>query len=139
MTLSVEIITPERKLDAVEADHVTLPAFDGQFGVRSGHAAYVVLLGEGLLELKSESRANSQYALKGGVAQIQKDTIYVLAESIVATDEVSESKLAARLQELDAATYESDLERSKAKAEVNWIVTQLRSAGKEVPELQNLN
>ena len=100
MTLSVEIITPERKLDAIEADHVTLPAFDGEFGVRTGHAPYVVLLGEGILQLKSSASANDQFALKGGVAQIQQNTIYVLAESVVKTSEVSEADLLKRLDAL---------------------------------------
>lgn len=138
MTLTVEIITPERKLDALNADHVTLPAFDGEFGVRSGHAPYVVLLGEGVLKLKSESEADNQFALKGGVAQIQQNTIYVLAESVVTTGEVSEADLIKRLQEIDAAEYEDDLSRSEARAEATWIVTQLHSAGKNVPDVNIL-
>ncbi len=138
MTLSVEIITPERKLDTLEADHVTLPAFDGQFGVRTSHAPYVVLLGEGVLDIKSSSKANNQFALKGGVAQIQNNTIYVLAESVVETSAVSEADLIKRLRELDDAEYDDAIEKAKARTEVNWIVTQLKSAGKDVPEINNL-
>ena len=138
MTLSVEIITPERKLDAIEADHVTLPAFDGEFGVRTGHAPYVVLLGEGILQLKSSSNANDQFALKGGVAQIQQNTVYVLAESVVKTSEVSEADLLKRLDALDRDDHDDDMDKSKARAEAHWIVTQLRSAGKKVPDVDIL-
>lgn len=139
MTLSVEIITPEQKLEPLEADHVTLPAFDGEFGVRNNHAPYVVLLGEGVLDIKSEQKANAQFALKGGVAQIQQNTIYVLAESVIETSDISESKLLERLRELDATSFDDAMEASRARAEANWIVTQLRSAGKDVPELQILD
>lgn len=138
MTLSVEIITPERKLEAIEADHVTLPAFDGEFGVRSGHAPYVVLLGEGILKLKSSANANDQFALKGGVAQIQQNTVYVLAESVVKTSEVSEADLLKRLDALDRDDHDDDMDKSKARAEAQWIATQLRSAGKKAPDVDIL-
>ena len=44
MTLTVQIITPDRSLPEYRADHVTLPAFDGDVGIRTGHAPFVCLL-----------------------------------------------------------------------------------------------
>lgn len=132
-SLNVEIITPERKLEPIQADHVNLPAFDGEVGIRPGHMAFVCLLGEGTLQIKSNTEASHEYALKGGVAQIHENTIYILAESVVAISDIGEADLLTRFNELKNASYTDDLEKTKAKAEAHWISTQLKSAGKTAP------
>jgi len=130
MPLTVSIITPERALPALEADHVTLPAFDGEVGIRPGHAPFVALLGTGRLLIKSTTHADVVMALKGGVAQVVDDQLKILAESVADVGAVSEASLVKRLEQLAAATYDDPVELVKAQAEVHWIETQLRLAGK---------
>ncbi len=138
MALTVEIITPEKSLDAMEAVHVTLPAHDGEAGIRTGHAPYICQLGEGILHIKHSNNADDTFALKGGVAQIQNDKVLILAESVTATSDVTEADLIKRLKELDSATYEDGAALAQAKAEAHWIETQLKSAGKNIPTLEQV-
>ncbi|MFW5829458.1 MAG: FoF1 ATP synthase subunit delta/epsilon [Planctomycetota bacterium] len=86
MTLTVTIITPERSYPPLAADHVTLPAFDGQVGIRTGHAAMICQLGEGLLHVK-KGAGDIRYHLAGGIARIEDDTIQILAERVSASDD----------------------------------------------------
>ena len=83
--LSVRIITPERSLPAKQADHVTLPAFDGEVGIRSGHAAFICQLGTGILHVKLAG-ADERFQLRGGVARVENNEVQVLAEYIVEYD-----------------------------------------------------
>ncbi len=134
----VRIITPERVLPEYQADHVTLPAFDGEVGVRTGHAAMVCLLGPGLLRLKSSTHADEVFALKGGVAQVSKKGLDVLAESAVEQAKISEKDLVVRLQKIIGGTYDDPVALAEARTEAFWLATQLRVAGKTVPDLSKL-
>lgn len=136
--MQVQIVTPERSWDPIESTSVVLPAHDGQWGVLPRHAPTVMLLGEGVLRLHHESAADDAYALKGGVAEVGGDQITILAEAVSPLNEVSEADLVKRLQELDGADYDPSepAEKAKAKTEAHWIATQLKSAGKDVPELK---
>ena len=118
---------------------MTLPAHDGQVGVRSGHAAFVCSLGAGRLEIRHGTSAadNDIFALQGGVAQVQDGVIRILAESCAKADEISEADLEARLHELDGADYAKESLRLQAAAEVDWIQTQLKAKGRELSKLKN--
>jgi len=131
--LTVTIITPERSLAPIQADHVTLPAFDGEVGIRTGHQAYVCQLGFGHLKIKSSTQADTVMALKGGVAQVLKDHVKILAESVVEASAISEQELLKKLNELASKTYDDPLDLAQAKATGHWLATQLKVAGKQVP------
>ncbi len=138
MTISVSIITPERTLPAYQADHVTLPAFDGEVGIRTGHAPFVFLLGVGNLSMKSASQANVVMAVKGGVAQVVDNELKVLAEAVVEVDRISEHELVTKLEKLLARTYDDPAELAEARVTAHWYSTQLKLAGKAVPDLTKL-
>jgi len=138
MTLTVQIITPDRSLPEYQADHVTLPAFDGEVGIRTGHAPFVCLLGMGNLSLKSQSKADIVLAVKGGVAQVADDQLKVLAESVVEVARISENELLTKLEKLLSRTYDEPAQLVEARAEAHWYATQLKLAGKAVPDLSKL-
>ncbi len=138
MPITVNIITPERSLPPMQADHVTLPAFDGEVGIRVGHAPFVCLLGTGVLRIKSQSVADVALALKGGVAQVVGDDLKILAESVAEAGRTSEADLAKRLEALNAANYDDPDALTQARAEAHWLITQLKLAGKAIPDVSKL-
>jgi F-type H+-transporting ATPase subunit epsilon len=135
MPLTVTILTPDKALPAVQADHVTIPGAEGEAGIRVGHAPYVSLLKNGTVFIKSTSQANIIYAVRGGVAQVFQDKVTILTEGVMDPNQVSEADLLKRLQGILSATYEDPLDELKAKAEAQWIATELKVAGKQVPDL----
>lgn len=139
MPLTVQIITPEKALPAQDADHVTVPASEGEAGIRIGHAPYVALLKNGKVFVKSASQPDAIYAVRGGVVQVFKDQVKILTEGVADPNQVSEKDLLTRLEKLLATSYDDPIEQLKAKAEAQWIATQLTTAGKPVPDLSRLN
>ncbi len=138
MTLNVHIITPEKALPVLQADHVTVPGSEGEAGIRTGHAPYVTLLKNGRVFIKSQHRPDTVYAVRGGVAQVFKDDVRILTEAVADPGQVTEADLLKRLQKILDTTYEDPIEQIKAKAEAGWIVTQLTVAGKDVPDVSKL-
>jgi F-type H+-transporting ATPase subunit epsilon len=135
MPLTVRILTPDKALPPQEADHVTIPGAEGEAGIRVGHAPYVSLLKNGKVFIKSTNQANTVYAVRGGVAQVFQDKVTILTEGVMDPNQVSEADLLKRLQALLAATYDDPIDEVKAKAEAQWIATELKVAGKQVPDL----
>lgn len=84
----VTLVTPERKLFSTEATEVVLTGSLGQMTVLPGHIPVVSALEPGPLVIKKADGKSDVYAVGGGVAQIDRDTITVLAEVAEAADEI---------------------------------------------------
>ena len=74
--LTVSVISPEAVLFEGTTDSLVAPAFDGQVGVLTGHAAMVTLLGKGELRLGDGKRFN----VEGGFMQVVDDVVRVVTE-----------------------------------------------------------
>jgi F-type H+-transporting ATPase subunit epsilon len=77
--LNVSVISPESVLYEGTADSVVAPAFDGQVGILTGHAAMVTLLGKGELRLGSGAGAQ-RYHVEGGFLQVADNHVRVVTE-----------------------------------------------------------
>jgi F-type H+-transporting ATPase subunit epsilon len=135
MPLTVKILTPDQAMPPMEADHVTIPGLEGEAGIRFGHAPYVSALKNGKVFIKSTNKANVILAIRGGVAQIIDNHVTILTESVMDPNQISEADLLKRLHDLLATTNDDPLDEIKAKAEAQWIATELQVAGKQVPPL----
>ncbi|MGI8549002.1 MAG: F0F1 ATP synthase subunit epsilon [Gemmatimonadaceae bacterium] len=80
--LHVSVISPERVLFEGEADSVVAPAFDGEVGILTGHAAMVTLLGQG--ELRLGTGAPHRFHVEGGFLQVADNQVRVVTERAVA-------------------------------------------------------
>ncbi len=88
MPLRVTLTTPERRLlDAVEAEAVTVPAFDGEVGILPGHAAFLALLGTGELRVRAGG-AERRFVIDQGFLEVYSDAVTLLAERALERDEV---------------------------------------------------
>lgn len=138
MPLRVYIITPEKALPVDEAEHVTLPGSEGELGIRSGHAPITTLLVQGRVDIKHGTKADTHYAINGGVAQVLKDEVRILTPGLMEVEGIREADLVKRIQDLDSKDYDDPVELSKAKAEAHWLSSQLKLAGKTVPHSAKL-
>ena len=78
--MTLEILTPEKKLYSGDASSVTLPGVDGQFQLLSNHAPIISALGKGQLRYKT-SEGEKQIAINGGFAECLKNKVIVLVEA----------------------------------------------------------
>lgn len=80
--MQLEIITPEKKVFEGEVAVVTFPGSDGSFQVLNNHAPLVSLLKDGVIEYKTAERETSQVAITGGVVEVLKNKVIVLADGL---------------------------------------------------------
>ena len=74
--LQVSVISPEATLFEGEVASVVAPAFDGEVGILTGHAAMVTVLGTGLLRLGD----GQSFRVEGGFLQVADNQVRVVTE-----------------------------------------------------------
>ena len=79
----LEILTPEKKIYEGNVTSATFPGSDGSFQVLDNHAPLISLLKEGVVEYKSKE-ANRSLTITGGVVEVLKNKVVVLADGVVA-------------------------------------------------------
>jgi len=77
----LEIITPEKKVFSGEVTSVHVPGTLGQFQILNNHAPIISTLANGKVKIKSAAGIQT-FDVKGGVVEVLKNKIIVLAESV---------------------------------------------------------
>jgi F-type H+-transporting ATPase subunit epsilon len=77
----LEIITPDKKVFSGEVTSVHVPGALGQFQILKNHAPIISTLVNGKVKIKTNS-GNQVFEVKGGVVEVLKNRIVVLAESV---------------------------------------------------------
>ncbi|MFO0322551.1 MAG: ATP synthase F1 subunit epsilon [Bacteroidota bacterium] len=78
--MKLEIITPDKKLFEGQVKSALFPGSEGSFGVLNNHAAIVATLKGGTIDLIEENNTAQSFTIKGGVVEVFKNKVIVLAE-----------------------------------------------------------
>ncbi len=76
----IEIISPETTIFSGEVRRAKFPGKDGSFEVLNNHAPIVAVLKKGKIRLIDLQNQTTFYEVNGGVVEMQKNKIIVLAE-----------------------------------------------------------
>ena len=87
--LQFDLVSPERRLASVEASEVQIPGADGDMTVMAMHAPTITTLRPGMLRVVSGS-GTEEYVVSGGFAEINAESVSVLAESAVPKAEMTQ-------------------------------------------------
>jgi F-type H+-transporting ATPase subunit epsilon len=101
MSLKVIVVTPERAVLDEQTEQVILPMFDGEFGVLTGHTAFVGQLGPGELRLGTGTTVQ-RYFIDGGFVQVARDVINILTPRAIPAGYLNADTIAAARQEAEA-------------------------------------
>jgi F-type H+-transporting ATPase subunit epsilon len=77
--MKIEIITPEKKLYEGSIKSAVFPGSEGSFGVLNNHAPLIGTLKAGKVELIDENNTKIDFEITGGVVEILKNKVIVLA------------------------------------------------------------
>ena len=77
----LEIITPDKKVFEGEVTSVSVPGADGKFQMLNNHAPIISTLGKGKVKVKT-TKETLEFNVKGGVVEMLKNKVVVLAESV---------------------------------------------------------
>jgi F-type H+-transporting ATPase subunit epsilon len=114
--LQLQIVSADRALVSETIDEIEIPGADGYFGVLPGHTPLLALLGTG--ELWYRRGGETHYlALAFGFAEVQPDSVTILAEiaETAAEIDVARAEAAKRRAEerLARPNMEMDFERAR--------------------------
>jgi F-type H+-transporting ATPase subunit epsilon len=121
--LTVEIVTPEKRILSVQADEAIVPGGKGLFGVRPGHTPFLTLMEPGPLTLIDGGR-REYYFVAGGFAEVSNDKVLVLADVAEPVTGIDVEAARKRMQEaqermkgLSADDVRFDLEQATVRRE----------------------
>ena len=81
--MTLEILTPDKKIFEGEVTAVTVPGTMGSFQILNDHAPIISTLEDGPVIFKTKTE-ETVIVIKGGVVEVLKNKIIVLAEGVVA-------------------------------------------------------
>lgn len=81
--MTLEILTPEKKIYSGDVYGVQLPGFSGLFEVLDKHAPMVSALGKGNLKILKNKNDFENYTIQGGFVEIINNKATVLIEGAV--------------------------------------------------------
>jgi len=129
MPIRVEIVSQDRMVFEGDADIVIVPGEQGEMGILPNHAPLLSTMQFGILKVRLQEE-EEDFAISGGIIEIQPDIITVLADSAENVEEIDVARAEAakhRVEEYlekgpppDTDTYlamEAALKRSNLRLE----------------------
>ncbi|MEI4262117.1 F0F1 ATP synthase subunit epsilon [Roseovarius sp. D0-M9] len=81
-TVQFDLVSPERLLTSVQAREVQIPGAEGDLTAMADHSPLITTLRPGIVRVTS-SEGEQEYAVTGGFAEINGDSVSVLAERAI--------------------------------------------------------
>ncbi len=78
MTITVDIVSPEKKIASLQATQVVVPGVEGDFGVLDLHAPTVSTLRPGTISVYNGNIVSDSYEVSGGFVEVDGASCTVL-------------------------------------------------------------
>lgn len=78
--MTVEIITPEKKLFQGNASMIRVPGSKGSFQMLNSHAPIVSTLEKGVVTIREENDNEQNFEIKSGLVECKNNKIVILIE-----------------------------------------------------------
>ncbi len=91
MPIRVEIVSQDRMVYEGDADVVVVPGVEGEMGILPKHAPLLSTLRFGILKVRYEGE-ELDFAIAGGVVEVQPDLITILADVAENVEEIDISR-----------------------------------------------
>lgn len=98
--LHLEVVTPLGVIFSADVKSVVMPGKNGEFGVLKGHAASIVLLKEGVVDIENSNGEHELIAINSGHAKIDELGVVVLAQGAVYVGGNTESEVSKNLEKI---------------------------------------
>jgi F-type H+-transporting ATPase subunit epsilon len=84
--MTLEILTPEKRLYSGEVYGIQLPGINGLFEVLDRHAPLVSALGKGTVKVLQDKTRTERFSIQGGFVEVLNNKATVLVEGANALD-----------------------------------------------------
>ena len=110
---TLEIVTPVKTLDFEKVEYLRAPSLEGLFGVMPGHVASIINLDIGEVKVLSNNKED-YFAISGGFAQVSKDKVSLLVESIELKDEIDKDRSNEALKRAQSRLKDKTMDQARA-------------------------
>lgn len=126
------VISPDRAIYQGRVEGLVAPGVEGYFGVLAHHAPMVAELGVGELDVVTQQGQRTAFALAGGVLEVTRDGVTVLADAAEAAEgiDVTRARAAQARAEGRLHSRASDTDVVRAQAALQRALNRLRVAHK---------
>jgi F-type H+-transporting ATPase subunit epsilon len=114
--IAFDLVSPERLLLSEEAEMVTVPGSDGDFGVMAGHMPVISTFRPGVIDVRGGTQGDARFFVLGGFVEVNPQKITVLAEEATPMQEVDANLLDQRIQNAEEDIHIARTESERAKA-----------------------
>jgi F-type H+-transporting ATPase subunit epsilon len=131
MALTLDIVTPERRVLSVSCDEVRAHGAGGGFGVRRDHEPFMTALEPGVLTYVEGGREH-HYAVGGGFFQVADNRIIVLADTAEAAADIDVERARRAFEDAQNRLLkltEQDERHAEEAARVRRATARIRVAG----------
>jgi len=118
--LSLEVVTPYRTVLIEDVESVTLPGIEGELGILPEHIPLLTTLDTGIMSYKNSSGKTHAIAVHWGYAQVEGNSVRVLAELAETADEIDIERAK------DAEKKAKDILLSETSSTIDWEKEQSR-------------
>ena len=110
---TLEIVTPVKTLNFEKVEYLRAPSLEGLFGVMPGHVASIINLDIGEVKVLSNNKED-YFAISGGFAQVSKDKVSLLVESIELKDEIDKERSNESLKRAQSRLKDKTMDQARA-------------------------
>lgn len=97
-TVQFDLVSPARRLSSVEASEVLLPGAEGDMTVMADHMPLITTLRPGIIKV-SGSEGQQEYVVTSGFAEINRESVSVLAERAVPRGDMTREEFQSMVDE----------------------------------------
>lgn len=125
-TFQFDLVSPERLIVSEPVAQVVVPGAEGEFTALPRHAPFMTTLRPGIIRVTSAGGGEQRIFVFGGFAEVNPESITVLAEEAVPVDELRAERidLAIKDAEEDLADAQGDQARTKAQTRLDQLKAQ---------------
>ena len=113
----LEIVTPTKLMDEGNVGHIRCPGLDGSFGILANHQNAIIALGVGEIKV-TQNKKEHYFATSGGFAEITKDMVQLLLETVERSEEIDSSRAEESLNRAKMRKKDTEGELNQARIDI---------------------
>jgi F-type H+-transporting ATPase subunit epsilon len=133
--ISLEIVTPHRRVLTWEVKSVVLPGESGSFGVLPGHQPLLAALRPGRVKVR-RSGGEETFSVAGGFVEVLPGRVNVLVTACERVGEIDLERARAARDRAGKRVRErgGDIDRERARRALERAQARIRAVEREAPE-----
>ncbi|MBN1632715.1 MAG: ATP synthase F1 subunit epsilon [Ignavibacteria bacterium] len=124
--MDLEIINPQRTIFKGYVVSVTVPGSKGEFQVLYNHAELISTLATGRIKIVNEKNEVIYFASSGGIIEVGKNKIIILAEEIYSPEEIDIETTEKEMKNAKSKLFESKSDKEELFNEIEKAKSKLR-------------